>query len=337
MSQLARPDQSTRLRVEPLEDRSVPAVLDLTAAGASGEFGGAVFTQFDGRTVARGQVDTFLTLLAHRNTSQGFNTSALVKSFDASWNPQQTHAVKVADLPSVTVDGVTYRELVLDVHQPRHNPTVSLDELKLYVSNSPRLNGYNARTGQLGGQTPVYSLDAGGDNWVKLNARLNGSNGRGDALVYVPDSLLAGGTHLYLYSKLGVNASAQCGVVSWGFGKSGPLGGPVNPPPTQTASVSGVVFMDWNQDGVQDAGEAGVGGKVVWADANNNGQLDGDEVSTTTADDGSYTLSGVPAGVEVVIRSVQPDGFPTSGIFLTLNPNELRTGVDIPLSDSSGS
>jgi hypothetical protein len=335
MSQLAERDQSAHLRVEPLEDRTVPAVLDLTAAAASGEVGGALFAQFDGRTVERGQVDTFLRLHAHRGTTQGFNTSAPFKSFDASWNPRQTHAVRVADLPSVTVGGVTYRELVLDVHQPRHSPNVSLDELKLYVSNNPRLNGYNPRTGTLGGLSPVYSLDAGGDNWVTLNGRLNGGNGRGDALVYVPDALLAGGTYLSLYSKLGVNSSAQCGVVSWGFGKDGPLGGPVDPPPVQTASVSGVVFLDFNQDGVRDDGEPGVGGKVVWADTNNNGELDGDEVSTTTADDGSYTLGGITAGVETVIRSTQPDGFPTSGIFLTLDPGELRTGVDIPLSESS--
>lgn len=334
MSQLANPERADRLRVEHLEDRTVPAVLDLTAAGATGEFGGAVFSQFDGRTADRGEVDTFLRLNAHRHTTQGFNTSAPRKSFDASWDPRKTHAVKVSDLPSVTVGGVTYRELVLDVKQPRHSPTVSLDVLRLYVSDSPRLTGYNAKAGTLGGLTAVYDLDAGGDNWVKLNARLNGTNGRGDALVYVPDSLLSGGAYLYLYSKLGANSSAQCGQVDWGYGKKGPLG---TPPPSETASVSGVVFEDLNQDGVRDPNEPGVGGRVVWVDTNGNGVVDADEASTTTAADGSYTLSDLPTGLELMIRSFHLDGYPTSPVFLTLQPGESRTGVDIGITFSNPS
>jgi hypothetical protein len=335
MTQLPHHDQTARLRVEPLEDRTVPAALDLTTAGASGEFGGALFTQFDGRTVGRGEVDTFLRLHAQRNVAQGFNTSAPLKSFDASWNPRHTHAVKVADLPSVTVNGVTYRELVLDVKQPLHSPNVSLDELKMYVSNGPRLNGYNTRTGKLGGLSPVYDLDADADNRVTLNARLNGSNGRGDALVYVPEALLAGGTYLYLYSKFGATSSAQCGQVDWGYGKCGPLGMP--PTSVQTGSVSGVVFEDLNSNGVRDDGEPGVGGKVVWVDTNGNGVADAGEASTTTAADGSYTLSGLPAGVDLAIRSIHPDGYPTPDLWVNLNPGEWLTGVDIPLSYSSQS
>lgn len=337
MSQLTQRDQSARLRVEHLEDRSVPAALDLTSVGASGAFNDAVFSQFDGRTAHRGEIDTFLRLHAHRSVTQGFNTSALRKSFDASWDPRHTHAVKVADLPSVTVDGVTYRQLVLDVHQPRHSPNVSLDELKMYVSNNPRLIGYSAAAGTLGGLKPVYDLDADGDNRVTLNARLNGANGRGDALVYVPEALLSGGKYLSLYSKFGATSSAQCGQVNWGYGKGGPLGTPPAPPPVQTGSVSGVVFEDLNQDGVRDDGEPGVGGKVVWADANSNGVLDASEASTTTAADGSYTLGGLQAGVDLLIRSYHLDGYPTSGVLVNLAPGELLTGVDIGLTFSSES
>jgi hypothetical protein len=334
MNQLDQPERSARLRVEPLEDRAVPAVLDLTTAGTAGEFGGAVFSQFDGRTVDRGEVDTFLRLNATRHSTQGFNTSAPRKSFDASWDSRKTHAVKVSDLPSVTVGGVTYRELVLDVKQPRHSPTVTLDELRLYVSNSPKLTGYNPKAGTLGGLTAVYDLDAGGDNWVKLNARLNGSNGRGDALVYVPDSLLSGGEYLYLYSKLGANSSARGGQVDWGFGKKGPLG---TPPPTETGSVSGVVFEDLNQDGIRNENEPGLGGQVVWVDTNGNGVADAGEASTTTAADGSYTLSDLPTGIELMIRSFHLDGYPTSPVYLTLEPGESRTGVDIALTFSNQS
>lgn len=335
MRPLALPDQSAVLRVEHLEDRSVPAALDLTSAGTAGEFNGALFAQFDGR-YARG-VDTFLRLNASHSTAQGYNTSAPKKQFDTSPSSSNTHAVKVADLPAVTVNGVTYRELVLNVQQPRHSPNVSLDELKLYVSSNSKLTGYKTANGTLGGLAPVYNLDAGGDNWVKLNARLSGSNGRADALVYVPDALLSGGKYLFLYSKFGSNSSAQCGQVNWGYGRCGPLGQPPAPPAQQTGSVTGVVFQDYNADGVRDEGEPGVGGKVVWADANNDGVLDDGEVSTTTAADGSYTLSGLPAGSELVIRSINDDGYPTSGVYLTLEPGETLHGVDIGLNLSSQS
>jgi hypothetical protein len=282
-------------------------------------------------------VNTFLRLNAHRHTTQGFNTSALRKSFDASWDPRRTHAVKVSDLPSVTAGGVTYRELVLDLKQPGHSPEVSLDELRLYVSNSPKLTGYNAKAGTLGGLSPVYDLDAGGDNWVKLNARLNRHNGRGDALVYVPESVLSGGAYLYLYSKLGANSSARCGQVDWGYGKKGPLGTPPAPPPADTGSVIGVVFNDFNQDGQRDENEPGVGGKVVWVDTDMDGEVDADEAQTTTAADGSYTLSGLPTGRELMIRSIHLDFYPTSGVYLTLDAGEPPTKVDIGLTTSSES
>lgn len=332
MSLFAPRTQFAVLRVEHLEDRSVPAALDLTSAGSAGEFNGAVFAQSDARS--RG-VDTFLRLNAWHSTTQGYNTAAPKKQFDAS--PWQTHALKVSDLPAVTVNGVKYRELVLSVQQPKNSPNVSLDELKLFVSDNAKLTGYKAASGTLGGLAPVYNLDAGGDNWVKLNARLSGGSGRADALVYVPDAALSGGKYLFLYSKFGVNSSAQCGQVDWGYGRCGPLGQPPAPPTQPTATVSGVVFQDYNGDGIRDEGEPGVEGKVVWADANNNGVLDAGEASTTTAADGSYTLAGLTPGVELVIRSINDDGYPTSGVLVTLSPGETLYGVDIGLNISSPS
>ena len=112
---------------------------------------------------------------------------------------------------------------------------------------------------------------------------------------------------------------------------------PPSPPPTQTGSVSGVVYLDANGNGARDNGESGVGGKVVWADANDNGLLDTGEASTTTAGDGSYSLGGLPAGTSVVIRSTQPDGFPTSGVSVTLSPGQTLHGVDVGLNESNPS
>jgi hypothetical protein len=320
------------LRVEHLEDRTVPAVLDLTAAGASGAVNGALFDQFDGRTVGPHQLDTFTKLHARGRTAQGFNTNARPLQFQEDWSRHATHAIRVADLPTVTVNGVTYRELVLDVTQPRCSPHVSLDELRVYVSDSPSPGRYRASTGTLGGLTPRYDLDAGGDNWVKVNARLNGGNTRGDVTVYLPDAVLGGGRYLHLYSKFGTHSSAQCGTVRWAVGKAGAVGNPTPPPPAQTAGISGVVFHDFNRDGVRDAGEPAVAGRVVFLDANGNFQLDPGEATTTTDTNGVYRFEGLPGDASYDVRSFADDGGVTQPLVVFVAPGEFRSGVDIALT-----
>lgn len=68
---------------------------------------------------------------------------------------------------------------------------------------------------------------------------------------------------------------------------------PPPPPPTGFATVSGRAAFDTNQNGVRDAGEAGVAGVIVQLlDLNNNVVA----VATTDAS-GNYTLPNVPAGI----------------------------------------
>src|SRR5262249_57588914 len=87
-----------------------------------------------------------------------------------------------------------------------------------------------------------------------MNYRLNSGSGAGDVLVYVPDALLtaAGGNYVYLYSRFGDTAGANAGFEEWAVLNRGA-------PPS---SLSGYVYFDANQNGVLDAGEAGIGG--VW-------------------------------------------------------------------------
>src|SRR5207253_1005441 len=99
-----------------------------------------------------------------------------------------------------------YREFLLDINQKSSQPYLSLDEVRVFVSNTPNLTGYNTTTHQLAGLDAGYSLDtASVDNWVKLDSRLSSGSGSGDMLMYVPDQALAGITYVYLYSKFGVN------------------------------------------------------------------------------------------------------------------------------------
>lgn len=61
-------------------------------------------------------------------------------------------------------------------------------------------------------------------------------------------------------------------------------------------TVSGTKFNDADGDGVRDAGESGLSGWTFYVDYNGNGNLDQGEPSATSANDGSYTITGVKPG-----------------------------------------
>lgn len=58
--------------------------------------------------------------------------------------------------------------------------------------------------------------------------------------------------------------------------------------------VTGVRFVDLNLNGVQDSGEEGLAGAIVYDDADNDGVRDATEAWTTTDDDGKYRLQLTP-------------------------------------------
>ena len=115
---------------------------------------------------------------------------------------------------------------------------LSLDELRVYVGGAGNLKGY--ANGTLANMAPVYDLDAGGDSWVKLNARLNTGSGSGDMLFYVRNDVLGGaGNFLYLYSKFGAQGGAYAangGFEEWAAGVGGASVSP------DSASITGFVI-----------------------------------------------------------------------------------------------
>lgn len=70
------------------------------------------------------------------------------------------------------------------------------------------------------------------------------------------------------------------------------------------ATVSGTVFDDVNQNGGQDLGESGLAGWRIFVDLDDDGVLDAGEASTTSASNGAYTLSMV-AGVSGLTTKVR--------------------------------
>ena len=80
-------------------------------------------------------------------------------------------------------------------------------------------------------------------------------------------------------------------------------------------SVSGVVYNDLNQDGIQDPGELGLKNRTVFLDTNHNGMLDEGELFAKTKADGSYTIKKVPAG-DYDIIGVAPKGWHPTNPFV---------------------
>ena len=68
-------------------------------------------------------------------------------------------------------------------------------------------------------------------------------------------------------------------------------------------TVTGVKFEDLNTNGVRDEGEPGLAGLTIFVDANNDGQLNTNELSAVTDQDGHYRLD-VPVG-SVTLRATR--------------------------------
>ena len=82
------------------------------------------------------------------------------------------------------MNGTDYYEFVLDANE--NTPEISLEQLKIHVDSSSTLSGYPGSF-----PSPVYDLDSGGDNWVKLDASVAGSgSGRLDMAALIPTSLI---------------------------------------------------------------------------------------------------------------------------------------------------
>ncbi len=86
------------------------------------------------------------------------------------------------------------------------------------------------------------------------------------------------------------------------------------PTPIPVYSLTGAVYVDANQNGVQDEGEAGYGGASVTLDNNQ---------TTTTDNNGNYSISNLQTGVYIETLTL-PDGY----LATTSNPVTLSLSAD---------
>jgi hypothetical protein len=279
---MSRP-KTARLDLLTLEDRTVPsaAPLDLTSPGAVQVANDAVFVQTPTQPTGTGFIRSFARLQGRGNQAmvQGYNTDARPLQYDENNSPQFTRGLPLSEVPRVTVGGVYYRQFLLDINQKSSQPYLSLDELRIYTGGAGNLKGYDPAAKTLTGLSAVYDLDAGGDKYVKLDARLTHGSGSGDMYLYVPDALFTGGgNYVYLYSKFGDTVASNGGFEEWAVSSQTQSG---------TSSIVGTVTQGTVTSQVP------VAGAFVFIDANSNGVFDTGEAFTNTDANGNYSFTGL--------------------------------------------
>src|SRR5262249_25897973 len=212
--------------------------------------------------------------------------------------------------------GVDYREFLLDINQKQSQPYLSMDSLQMFIADQGNLtNAYNATARTFAGRSAAYDMDLGQlGNWVKLNSALNPGSGKGDMLVYIPDSHFAGASassYLVVYSRFGDHFTSTSGFEEWAVhsGASGSSGG--SSFAAALGSINGTVY---NQVLGTDTYLA-ASHVVVFLDPNNNGVLDDNEQYINTDDLGHYEFSNLVVGMGAFstyhVREIVPDGYTT--------------------------
>jgi len=190
-------------------------VLDLTSRGARGTINGAIFNQFSSAGAGSGHIDAFLRI-QNNGIEQGYNTDARPVEYNEKTSATFTRSLLLSTVPVVVENGVSYRLFLLDINQNVES-FLSLDALKIALQPLPDLYGHSDIF-----DDPIYNLDAGGDNWVKLGCNCDSGSGAVDMVLLIADSLFTQrGGYVYLYSRFGEHFAANAGYEEWAHGVDG--------------------------------------------------------------------------------------------------------------------
>jgi PEP-CTERM motif-containing protein len=196
------------------------AVVDLTTVGSSGTINGALFQQIVAQPTGTGNFDPFVQVTGGGglDITEAYNTH-VNGTLQVGGSNNFNRPIFLADVPIVNEGGTDYREFLLDINMKKVDPILSLDEVQVFQSGTPNQSVETFAGGiiDLADATLVYRMDAGGDNWVKLDYTVNGSgSGVLDMRMLIPDSVFAGGgEYVYLYSKFGVQEKNNDGFEEW--------------------------------------------------------------------------------------------------------------------------
>jgi len=222
-------------------------------------------TAFDGSTfvvsnttqqpTGTGVIDSFLRV-QETGQERGYNTSAATPPQildDKAGN--FTRALSLKEVPIVTINGVQYREFLLDVNQV-NNGNISLNQVQLFQSSadvggsftiSDATSTTNATISFGAAATKVFqmsNLTVAAANAYEVQINSNHGSGSGDMFLYVQNSLFdTSKNYVTLFSQFG-NPSGQYssndGFEEWAT--MFPQGqNPVPEPSTIALALSGLV------------------------------------------------------------------------------------------------
>jgi hypothetical protein len=143
-------------------------------------------------------------------TENGYNTDGAV-AFDTK-SGKWTHAIKVGAIPIVTVGGVDYWELFVDINDANNATHISLNEVEVWFTTNPDLIGYDDPTGFPASSGAVQVYDFSGD--ILIND-VNQGSGRGDLRYLIPITGISwtAADYFVLYSEWGT--TADIGSISY--------------------------------------------------------------------------------------------------------------------------
>ncbi|HEV8379586.1 MAG TPA: hypothetical protein VGP99_12105 [Tepidisphaeraceae bacterium] len=196
--------------------------LDLATSSPQNAGNGGLFYQTDLQPTGTGVLQPFVRIQA-KPIEEGYNTDGVIEFNTKDQPGNWTHSITLSQVPIVTIDGVQYREFVLDINEStaQNNRFLSMNEMQVYLSNVPNLSLMD-RTAMTfaspaGNVTNlVYDLDSGADKLVRMDYSLASGSGSGDMFAYIRNDLFVGsGPYVYLYSKFGNPDGSDAGFEEW--------------------------------------------------------------------------------------------------------------------------
>ncbi len=204
---------------------------------------GVIVYRTSAKAAGSGNIDSFLIVGDNDSEEEGYNTSG---TFDLN-QKTGTDPLPLTDIPQTTINGVVYREFVLDLNED-NDKDITLQKLQLFTATAANLTGYSAGPPpSIGGATTlIWDLDSGGDNELLLDDYASGS-GAIDYAFFVPDSLFGAGPncdygepfggggecniYVYMYNLF---TGIGDGFEEWSVGADAPV--VASPTPTNTAT-----------------------------------------------------------------------------------------------------
>lgn len=175
--------------------------VNLTTAGSfavlNADLGGTFgVIQITPQSTGTGVIDAFLKIDSNDPTEKGYNTAANIFDIDNG----HTKPMLLVDVPTVTINGVVYREFFLDINQTGADPLLSLNQLQIFQSTGDpgavgtvTTNAVNGATRlAIPGATEVFRMSSQTNPFdLQMNASLNSGSGSGDLRFFIPNSVFS--------------------------------------------------------------------------------------------------------------------------------------------------